>query len=112
MKIHALALGTGDRVERLDEMQFPLEQRVRCTGRWMKAGRYTDPALPPGEFIQSQESIREQGNEPCPQCTKRVREDHDLALQMGYAALNAAEDHARKRETARVQPDPGREPKK
>ena len=63
MKIHALALGTGYSVEKLDEMQFPLEQRVRCTNRWLQAGRYTDRALPPAEFLQDLERIGEEGNE-------------------------------------------------
>ena len=65
MKIHALALGAGDEVEKLDEMQCPMEHRVRCTGRWLQAGRRIDRALPPAEFLQDLERIEDEGNEPC-----------------------------------------------
>ena len=57
MKIHALALGAGDEVEKLDEMQCPMEHRVRCTGRWLQADRRVYRALPPAEFLQDLERI-------------------------------------------------------
>ena len=112
MKIHALALGTGYGVESLDEMQFPMEHRIRCTGRWLQAGRRIDKALPPAEFLQDLKRIEEEGNEPCGRCMELVRQDHALALEVGYAALNAAENHARTKKMDRQKPGPGRERKR
>ena len=109
MKIHALALGAGDEVEKLDEMQCPMEHRVRCTGRWLPADRRVYRALPPAEFLQDLERIEEEGNEPCGQCLELVRQDHALALEVGYAALNAAEDHARRKKMDGQKPGSRRE---
>ena len=45
MKIHALALGTGDNVENLDEASSCLlEQRVRCTDQWVRVPGFRDVA--------------------------------------------------------------------
>ena len=52
MKIHSLALGTGDNVKNLDETSsLLLEQRVRCTDQWVRVPGFRDVAWEPVWFL-------------------------------------------------------------
>ena len=93
MKIHALALGTGDNVKNLDETSsLLLEQRVRCTDQWVRVPGFRDVAWEPVWFLSELPRNLQEGDEICQDCVRAVQADHHRALVMGYGALNALAD--------------------
>ena len=92
MIVHAPALGAQHNVERPDEMQFPMAQKIGRTLKGVQTTSMDFPARGQGGLRADGPGKLPPGEEPRPERLALTARDREPAIAMGYAALNALAD--------------------